>query len=38
MKKLMKYLVGDVEEKRAWRRAMKRVRHCPLIIALCANK
>lgn len=29
MKKLMKYLVGDVEEKRAWRRAMKRVATLP---------
>lgn len=38
MKKLMKYLVGDVEEKRAWRRTMKRVRHCPTIIALFMKK
>lgn len=29
MKKLMKYLVGDVEEKRAWRRTMKRVATLP---------
>lgn len=29
MKKLMKYLAGDVEEKRAWRRAMKRVATLP---------